>query len=132
MDFSKLDGMNFQQLEYIVAVDTHRHFGNAAQACFVTQPTLSMMIQKLEESIGAKIFDRSKKPVIPTETGVLIIRQARKILSERNEIQEIVQRQKGIIGGKLNLGIIPTLAPYLVPLFIQSFLHKYPDVKLKI
>ncbi len=124
--------MNIQQLEYIVAVDTHRHFGKAAKACFVTQPTLSMMIQKLEDSLETKIFDRSKKPVIPTEIGQLIIAQARKILRETKELQELVQRQKGIIEGKMNLGIIPTIAPYLVPLFIRSFLNRYPGVRLKI
>ena len=124
--------MNIQQLEYIVAVDTHRHFGKAAKACFVTQPTLSMMIQKLEDSLESKIFDRSKKPVIPTEIGQLIIAQARKILRETKELQELVQRQKGIIEGKMNLGIIPTIAPYLVPLFIRSFLNRYPGVRLKI
>ncbi len=124
--------MNIQQLEYIVAVDIHRHFGKAAKACFVTQPTLSMMIQKLEDNLETKIFDRSKKPVIPTEVGLLIIAQARKILRETKELKELVQRQKGIIEGKMNLGIIPTIAPYLVPLFIRSFLNRYPGVRLKI
>lgn len=124
--------MNFQQLEYIVAVDSYRHFGKAAQACFVTQPTLSMMIQKLEEDLGGKIFDRSKKPVVPTETGVLIIHQAKKVLRESEVLREIVQQQKTTIEGQLKLGIIPTLAPYLVPLFIQSFLKKHPDIYLRI
>ncbi len=124
--------MNLQQLEYIIAVDTHRHFGKAAKACHITQPTLSMMIQKLEDELGIKIFDRSKQPVIPTETGSLLLDQARRVLREAQELTEIVQRQKGIVEGQLQLGIIPTLAPYLVPLFIRSFMLDYPGVRLKI
>ncbi len=124
--------MNLQQLEYIVAVDRHRHFARAAKACFVTQPTLSMMIQKLEDELGSKIFDRSKQPVVPTETGRLIIEQARVVLREKNKIGEIVQQQRGIVGGQLEVGIIPTLAPYLVPLFITQFLKKYPLVRIRI
>ncbi len=124
--------MNLQQLEYIIAVDTHRHFGKAAKACHITQPTLSMMIQKLEDELGIKIFDRSKQPVIPTETGGLLLDQARRVLREAQELTEIVQRQKGIVEGQLQLGIIPTLAPYLVPLFIRSFMIDYPGVRLKI
>ena len=124
--------MNLSQLEYIVALDHHRHFAKAAQACFATQPTLSMMVQKLEEELDTKIFDRSKKPLIPTETGKLLIEQAQKVLQEANELSSIVQQQKGILEGELRLGIIPTLAPYLLPLFIKSFLEKYPKIHLKI
>jgi LysR family hydrogen peroxide-inducible transcriptional activator len=122
--------MTFVQLEYIVAVDTWRHFATAAEHCFVTQPTLSMQIQKLEEELGVKIFDRSKQPVIPTETGVEIIEQARRILSQRNGIQELIQAKKGLLTGELRIGIIPTLAPYLLPLFVQHFNKKYPGIKL--
>lgn len=122
--------MTFVQLEYIVAVDTYRHFATAANHCFVTQPTLSMQVQKLEEELGLKIFDRSKQPVIPTEAGREIIEQARKILGEKHVIAEIVQSKKGILIGELRIGIIPTLAPYLLPLFVQSFTTKYPQIKL--
>src|SRR5580692_6979040 len=122
--------MTFVQLEYIVAVDTHRHFATAAGHCFVTQPTLSMQVQKLEEELGLKIFDRSKQPVIPTEAGKEVIDQARKILAEKQQIGEIVQAKKGILSGELRIGIIPTLAPYLLPLFIQGFTAKYPQIKL--
>ena len=87
--------MTFVQLEYIVAIDTHRHFAAAASHCFVTQPTLSMQVHKLEKELGIMIFDRSKQPVIPTEAGREIIGQARKILSERQLIGEIVQTKKG-------------------------------------
>ncbi len=122
--------MTFVQLEYIVAVDTYRHFASAAGHCFVTQPTLSMQVHKLEKELGIKIFDRSKQPVIPTEAGREIIEQARKILGERHLIGEIVQAKKGILTGELRIGIIPTLAPYLLPLFIQGFSTKYPQIKL--
>lgn len=122
--------MTFTQLEYIIAVDNARHFAKAAALCFVTQPTLSMQIQKLEEELGIKIFDRSKQPVLPTEAGAAIIEQARNIIAETKTIHEIVQVQKGILHGRLALGIIPTLAPYLLPLFISSFAKKFPNVKL--
>ena len=122
--------MTFIQLEYIAAIDTYRHFATAAAHCFVTQPTLSMQVQKLEEELGLKIFDRSKQPVIPTEAGREVIEQARKILGEKHVISEIVQAKKGVLAGELRIGIIPTLAPYLLPLFIQSFTTKYPQIKL--
>lgn len=122
--------MTFVQLEYIVAIDTYRHFATAAQHCFVTQPTLSMQVHKLEEELGMKIFDRSKQPVIPTEAGRELIDQARKILAEKEVVNEIVQAKKGVLTGDLRIGIIPTLAPYLLPLFVQGFTAKYPQIKL--
>lgn len=124
--------MNLQQLEYIVAVDVHRHFVTAAERCFVTQATLSMMIKKLEEELEVKIFDRSKQPVVPTEIGKLIIAQAKKALQDTARIKEIVNEERGLVRGELKVGIIPTLAPYIIPMFINSFLKKYPDVKLQI
>ena len=124
--------MNLQQLEYIIAVDNHRHFGRAAEACFVSQPTLSMMIHKLEEELGARIFDRSRQPVVPTDTGRMLLDQARKVLQETAALREIVDQQQGVVAGFLHLGIIPTLAPYLLPLFIGTFLEKYPKIHLKI
>lgn len=122
--------MTFTQLEYIVALDTCRHFATAAKHCFITQPTLSMQVQKLEEELGVKIFDRSKQPVIPTAAGKEIIAQAKRILSEKNVISEIAQVKRGVMSGELRIGIIPTLAPYLLPLFVQVFNKKYPQVKL--
>ncbi|MBC7587624.1 MAG: LysR family transcriptional regulator, partial [Chitinophagaceae bacterium] len=89
--------MTLIQLEYLAALDTHRHFATAANACFISQPTLSMQIQKLEEELGVKIFDRSKQPVLPTENGIAIIEQARKIISERNILTEMIESKKGII-----------------------------------
>jgi LysR family hydrogen peroxide-inducible transcriptional activator len=122
--------MTFVQLEYLVALDNFRHFAEAAKSCFVSQPTLSMQLQKLEEELDVKLFDRSKHPVIPTEIGVELIEQARKILSEKNVIDEIVSLKKGVVSGELRIGIIPTLAPYLLPLFVQRFTEKYSMVRL--
>jgi LysR family hydrogen peroxide-inducible transcriptional activator len=124
--------MNLQQLEYLVAVDTWRHFSTAAEKCHVTQPTLSMMIQKFELELDVKVFDRSKQPVVTTAIGQKIIEQARTILNETAALKKIVVEQKGEIAGELRIGIIPTLAPYLLPLFLNKFLLKYPDLKLKI
>ena len=92
--------MTFTQLEYIIAVDNARHFARAAARCFVSQPTLSMQIQKLEDELGIKIFDRSRQPVLPTEAGSAIIMQARNIIAETKTIHEIVQVQKGILHGR--------------------------------
>lgn len=124
--------MTIQQLEYLVAVDKHRHFGHAAESCFVTQPTLSAQLGKLEKELGVLLFDRSKMPVIPTEIGVQIIKQAKKVVSESKGIFELVAQLKGDISGVIKLGIIPTLAPYLLHLFIRKFLEKYPHVKLEV
>ncbi|HUX54162.1 MAG TPA: LysR substrate-binding domain-containing protein [Williamwhitmania sp.] len=124
--------MNIQQLEYIIAIDTHRHFAKAAEACFVTQPTMSMMVQKLEEELEVKIFDRSKQPVIPTQVGILIIAQARRALIQIKELKEIANGEKGLVSGSLKIGIIPTLAPYLLPLFLDNFRKHFPQVRVKI
>lgn len=124
--------MNLQQLEYVVAVDVHRHFVRAAESCFVTQATLSMMIRKLEEELGAKVFDRSKQPVVPTDIGKAIIEQARIIIRETKRLEEVVNAQKGLLNGHMRLGIIPTLAPYLLPLFLPAFTQAYPQVHLHV
>ena len=115
--------MTLIQFEYIVAVDNFRHFGKAAESCFVTQPTLSMQIQKLEEQLSVSIFDRAKQPVAPTEIGKRIIAQAREALKEAKKIQEIVNDEKDELSGDLSVGIIPTLSPYLLPLFIHNFIE---------
>ncbi len=122
--------MTFIQLQYIIALDTVRHFAGAAASCYVSQPTLSMQIHKLEEELGVKIFDRSKQPVIPTELGAELIEQARRIISEKNVMDELVSLKKDMVSGELKIGIIPTLAPYLLPLFVQHFTEKYPLVRL--
>jgi len=120
------------QLEYITALDTYRHFVTASQKCFVTQPTLSMQIKKLETDLGVSIFDRSRQPLITTEIGKKIIEQARIVLAESKKIEAIITDFSNAISGELSIGIIPSLAPYLLPLFIGDFTRKYPDVKVKI
>jgi len=120
------------QLEYIVAIDTYRHFVTAAEKCFVTQPTLSMQIKKLEEQLGVVIFDRSKQPIIPTSIGQQIIEQARVVISENNKILEIIKTKENVIEGELTIGIIPSLAPYLLPLFIGNLASEYPLLDITI
>ena len=122
--------MTLTQLEYIVALDTYRHFVLASEKCFVTQPTLSMQIQKLEEELGVKIFDRTKQPVIPTEIRVSIIAQARITLREANRIKQLITDQKDTLTGELRIGIIPTLAPYLLPPLYKYVREKYPQINL--
>lgn len=124
--------MNLQQLEYLLAVDRLRHFARAAEQCHVTQPTLSMMIKKLEEELGVLIFDRTIQPVEPTNIGRKLIAQAQVILSEAANMRDLVLEEKVTVSGPLRLGIIPTLAPYLIPSFLPDFLTQYPDVQLKI
>lgn len=124
--------MTLVQLEYIVAVDTYRSFVGAAEKCFVTQPTLSMQVQKLEEMLNVKIFDRSKQPVVPTEIGAQIIEQARLVLQESQKIKEIISSQQQDVVGELKVGIIPTVAPYLLPRVISGMMEKFPDLKLLI
>ena len=124
--------MNLQQLEYIVAVDRMRHFAKAAESSFVTQPTLSMMVQKLEEELGVRIFERGRKPIVPTREGEEIIRRARQILADVGNLREYAASLSGEISGELRLGIIPTLAPYLLPLFLKHFSEAYPKLKIHI
>lgn len=120
------------QLEYIIALDTYRHFGKAAENCFITQPTLSMQINKLEDNLGVKIFDRSRQPVVPTELGSMILEQARKVVTEAKKMEEIIEDQKKEVSGALKIGVIPTIAPYLLPLFAKSFMNKYPSINIQV
>jgi LysR family hydrogen peroxide-inducible transcriptional activator len=124
--------MTITQLHYVLAVAEHKNFTRAAQKVFVTQPTLSMQIQKLEEELDVQIFDRTKKPIQLTETGQKIVQQARNIVNESDRIKDIVDQQKGFVGGIFKLGVIPTVMPTLLPMFINNFIKKYPKVKLKI
>jgi len=122
--------MNLSQLKYIIEVKNKKNFARAADRCFVTQPTLSMQIKKLENELGALIFDRSRQPVIPTHVGEKIIEQARNILREVERIDEIIIEEKGELIGEFRLGIIPTIAPYLLPLFLEKFVNRYPKINL--
>lgn len=122
--------MTITQLQYVLAVAEHKNFTLAAEKCFVTQPTLSMQIQKVEDELNILIFDRSKKPIQLTEIGHKIVNQAKNIVNEANRMQDIVEQQKGFIGGEFRLGIIPTIMPTLLPMFLNNFIKKYPKVKL--
>ncbi|MCB0446177.1 MAG: hydrogen peroxide-inducible genes activator [Gelidibacter sp.] len=124
--------MTITQLHYVLAIAEHKNFTKAAEKCFVTQPTLSTQIQKLEEELDILIFDRSKKPIELTDVGRKIVHQAKNIVNESDRIQDIVDQQKGFIGGEFRLGIIPTVMPTLLPMFLKTFIKKYPKVKLKI
>lgn len=122
--------MTITQLKYVLAVAEHKNFTLAAEKCFVTQPTLSMQIQKIEEELAIQIFDRSKKPILLTQIGEKIVIQAKSIVNEANRMQDIVDQEKGFIGGEFKIGIIPTIMPTLLPLFLNTFINKYPKVKL--
>lgn len=124
--------MTIQQLQYIVAIDTHRHFARAAEACFVTQPTLSSMVKKLEEELGVVLFDRTKSPVVPTTVGAVLVEQARSVLKEVQLMKEMAEATRDEHAGELRIGMIPTLAPYLLPLFLGDLLRKHTGLKVSV
>jgi len=123
---------SLSQLEYILALNAYGQFSTAAEKCFITQPTLSMQIKKMENDLDITIFDRSKQPIVATEIGQKIIHQAKLVLKEAEQINEIIDANKNRMKGNLRLGVIPTIAPYLLPQFIGQFAEKYPEVQLKI
>jgi LysR family hydrogen peroxide-inducible transcriptional activator len=122
--------MTIVQLSYIVAVDKHKNFGAAAQSCSVTQPTLSMQIQKLEDELGVLLFDRSEQPIKTTKIGTVLIKQARVILKENQSFLDMVSEEKNEAKGELRIGVIPTIAPYLMPLFLREFMTANPHLKV--
>ncbi len=122
--------MTITQLQYVLAVAEYQNFTLAAEKSFVTQPTLSMQVQKLEDELDVLIFDRSKKPISITEAGKKIVAQAKNIVNEAKRIKDIVDQEKGFIGGQYTLGIIPTVMPTLLPMFLKTFIKKYPKVNL--
>ena len=124
--------MTIQQLEYILAVDQFRHFARAAEYCRVTQPTLSAMIQKLEDELGVKLFDRTVQPVCPTAIGEKIIDQARVILAQTAQVKEIISEEKQSLAGVFRLGVLPTIAPYLLPRFFPQLMEKYPELDIRV
>ncbi len=124
--------MTLQQLEYVVALDTYRHFVTAAEKCFVTQPTITIQVKKLEEEIGFLIFDKSKSPFKPTDLGELFIRKSKVILGEVSELKNLVSFELDNLEGEFRVGVIPTISSYLIPLISGSFAEKYPNTILKI
>lgn len=124
--------MTITQLKYCIALAEHKNFTVAAEKCFVTQPTLSMQVQKLEEELDILIFDRNQKPIALTAVGEKIIQQAMQVVAESERMQDIVEQEKGHIGGVFRLGIIPTVMPTLLPMFLRNITNKYPDLQLQI
>lgn len=124
--------MNLQQLEYLLELNKQRNYKSAADKLFITQPALTIQIKNLEEDLGVKIFDRTKKPIIPTEIGVELIEQSRIIIKEISRLKDIVSQSQKQLKGNLRIGIIPTVAPYLVPFFINKFTKNYSEIKLEI
>ena len=124
--------MNIQQLEYLIAVDKYKHFGNAAQACFITQPTLSAMIQKFEDELDVKIFDRTTHPIRTTDVGSQIIVEAKKVIDTINELKNKASLLNNVLAGKLNLGIIPTVSGFILPVEIFEFLKLNPKIELHV
>ncbi len=123
--------MTIQQLRYIIAIDQYRHFGRAAEACDLTQPTLSLMVKKMEEELDVRIFDREAHPVTPTEIGRKIIDQAKVVLYHVNQIAEIVQSEQELISGHLRIALISTVSPVLVPGLFKYFSGHYPLISLQ-
>lgn len=124
--------MTIQQLEYIVALDTYRHYVTAANNCFVTQPTITLQVKKLEEEIGIQIFDRSKTPLKPTKMGEVFILKARKILEEISHLKSIVSEERNSLTGTFKIGVIPTISPYIIPKFAKNFTKEHPNTYLNI
>ena len=124
--------MNLTQLTYVVALDEHRHFSRAAEACGVTQPTLSTQLGKLESELGVEIFDRTRRPVEPTDLGSRIVAQARQVLREAGRLREVVREARGVVVGELRVGILPTLAPYLLPRFVSDLSARHPGISLAV
>ncbi len=122
--------MTILQLEYLVALDTYRHFGRAADACHVSQPSLSAQIQKLEERLGVILFDRSARPIVPTALGEQVIAHARIVLAEAARLEAVVQEATGEMSGELRIGILGTIAPYLLPIIVQEYARRFPNVEL--
>ena len=122
--------MTLQQLEYVVALDTYRHFVTASEKCFVTQPTITTQVKKLEAEIGITLFDRKSHPLVPTQVGELFIEKAKRIIREVSDLKNMVNKEIDNIDGEFKIGIIPTISPYLIPLISGSFAKKHPNTTL--
>jgi LysR family hydrogen peroxide-inducible transcriptional activator len=122
--------MNIRDLKYLVSLSEHQHFGKAAEACFVSQPALSMQIQKLEEVLGIKLLERTNKTLLFTSEGINIVERARHILNQVEEIHDFAKLAKNPYSGDLKIGIFPTLAPYFLPLIMPPLAKKYPELSI--
>ena len=130
MSSSMLPNVTLTQLAYAIAVDTHRHFERAARACNITQPTLSMQLRKMEVELGVVLFDRSRTPVVPTNIGLVLLEQARVVLREAAHLRDLRDALKGTLQGELRVGVIPTLAPYLLPAVLERLAEQHPRLEL--
>ena len=128
----KINHMNIQQLEYLIAVDKYKHFGKAAQACFITQPTLSAMIQKFEDELDVKIFDRTTHPIRTTDIGLELITEAKRVIDSVNELRNKASLLNNVLAGKVNLGIIPTVSSFILPTEIFAFLRENPKIEFNV
>lgn len=122
--------IKLRDLEYLVAVEEERHFHRAAERCFVSQPTLSGQLKKLEERLGVQLIERSTRQVVMTDVGRVVTEQARRLLSQARGIEEIAQSFHDPMAGELKLGLIPTLAPYLLPQIMPAMKKRFPRLKL--
>ncbi len=121
--------MNIRDLEYLIALSKQRHFGRAAERCFVSQPALSMQIQRLETHLGIKLLERTNKKVLLTEVGIAVTERAEQVLKQISEIYDLVKLAKDPFSGSITLGIIPTLGPYLLPLILPYLSKRYPKLQ---
>ena len=124
--------MNIRDLKYLVAVAEHKHFGKAAEACFVSQPTLSTQVKKLEEYLGVTLIERTNRQVLLTPVGEAVVRQAKRVLGDLSELVQLAEQFQDPLGGELRLGIIPTVAPYLLPKILPRIRKAFPSLKLQL
>ncbi len=124
--------MNLRDLRYLVAVAEHRHFGRAAEACFVSQPTLSTQLKKLEEFLGVTLVERNNRQVMLTPVGESIVSQAQRVLREANQLVGIAEAHRDPYGGDFRLGVIPTIAPYLLPKILTPLRKAFPDLRMQL
>ena len=124
--------MTLQQLEYVMALYRLKHFAKAADECNVTQPTLSSMIQKLENELGVKIFDRKQQPIQPTKAGRVVIEHAWKVLTRAKKLKQTIEEEQKTLTGTFEVAVLPTIAPYLIPRFFPQLMNEHPEMDVRI
>ena len=124
--------MNLRDLRYLVAVAEHKHFGRAAEACHVSQPTLSTQLKKLEETLGVVLIERTNRQVMLSSVGERIVDQAHRVLREVNQLVNIAEQHRDPFGGEFRLGVIPTVAPYLLPKILTPVRKAFPELRIQL